>query len=178
MKGETKLIAPGMGLVIQGEIGGFQLCLEQHVDAATTDIDERLDRMVSAFWRQRAKIALVDALVDVEARRKRLADLPDSEADYVAQRAAARALLRASFIQKHETSGKRGEFRLTPSQDEALRTHDVETAQKRAEMAAEKLKLEHDLPIYEAQVSRQRAIIAGRDRSEVIDATDLAEAAE
>lgn len=176
---KARFTMSGMGLVVQGDIGGVQLALEQHLDAsADADyINERLDMMTRAFWRQQAHPRLWEAMVDVKARRDALEKLPERELDYAKSRVEERARMVASWHAAHAVS-KRAAFEFSRSQTQALADFDKATSDKQAEMAAEKIRIGKEIPLYEAQVARQRAVLAGADRSEVLDEAPLAQAAE
>lgn len=164
-------------LVVQADVGGMQIAFTRV--AVEGEVDAWLDSCRKAVNRQRAHQELVEALVDIQARREALASSPDRERAMVKERAAERARLRATFKAQHEASGARVPFAEGKKHHQALDLWDQETEKKRAEFAADRAKVTAELPLYEARAARARAIIAGKDRSEVIGMADpLADAAD
>jgi len=168
---QPRITMSGMGICVQGDIGGVQVALERHIDAtADTDaLNDALDTMTSAFWRQQAKIRLVEALVDVQSRRDTLAQLPGRIETYRKQRTAERERLEAKFRIAWNVAGKRTAYNPSRSDEQNLTAFDEETRNKLEEFNRLKGQTEFELPLYEKQILRQRAIIAGADRSEVIE---------
>ena len=175
---------PGDGKVapeitLQAEVGGFQIAIVDHMISATpAELDARLDIYRKAIERQRAHNSLVEALVDLTACSEALESWDDRRAEALALIAAEQARTRASFEAKNQVGRRRSE-ELTPAQNEALAEYPDRQKAEQARLDAEKATLKARLPMYETQVARQRAIIAGRDRSEVIAAAaPVAEAAD
>ena len=153
-------------ITIQADIGGCQVAIVEMVGAeSAADIDARLDVYRKAIERQRAHNSLIEALVDLTARCEALAMLPEREREWARTRAAERARLAASFDAAAQTrrSGSR-----SLQEKQALEKFDEQTPIDQGKFAVEREKLMKEIPMYEAQVARQRAIIAGRDRSEVM----------
>jgi hypothetical protein len=152
--------------VVQADIGGMSIAFTRVV--IDSEIDSWLDTCRRAVNRQRAQQELVEALVDIEARKETLRSAPERERDMVKDRAAEQVRMRASWEAAHNTAGARTEFRLSPKYRQALEGFEAETERKRAEFAADREKVEAEMPLYEARAARARAIIAGAERSEVI----------
>ncbi len=158
--------------VVQADIGGMTIAFTAVVGAA--EINERLDAWRKAINRQRAQNELVEALVDIQARRDALAAAPDREREVIRSRLAERAVMVASWQAAHETSGKRAAFSQSPQQRQALLDYDAETERKKAEFAGDRAKIEAELPLWEARADRARRIIDGAERAEVIGDMKLA----
>ena len=154
-------------LVVQADIGGMTIAFTGIVTPEETD--ERLDVWRRAINRQRAQQELVEALVDINARRQALATSPQREAEMVKRRVDERVRLIASLEVAHSASGARvAEFKLNASQKKGLEAFDADTARNRAEFAADREKVAAEIPLYEARAARARAIIGGAERSEVV----------
>lgn len=156
--------------VVQADIGGMTIAFTRVV--VSDELDPWLDTCRRAINRQRAQHELVEALVDIEARREALATSPEREREILRTRAAERIRLVASFEAAHAAVRARGDFQLTSAQRKGLTDYDDETERKRAEFAAEREKVKADIPHYEARAARARAIIAGKERAEVIGQRD------
>ena len=163
---------------VEADIGAIKLMLT----AVVTDdeIDKRLDLWRTAISRQRAHFELIEALVDVRALGEALKLSPGLERTTMKGRADERVRMIAAFEAAHNARGARSEFSLNAAQRQGLQNFDAETEEKRASFAADREKAAADLPRHRARVARQRAIIAGADRADVIedDGEPLAIAAE
>jgi hypothetical protein len=173
---ESGPVAPE--ITIQGDIGGATIAIVELVSGLTAaKLDDRLDMYRRAIERQRAHNSLVEALVDLHARTEALESLPQRRIDAAKARVQERARLAASFEAAGQLGGRRQEG-MSRQQKQRLDEFDAQTPVEMARFDAERAQLEKEIPLYEAQVARQRAIIAGRDRSEVIGFKALPEAAE
>ncbi len=178
MPREAHSIKASPQITVQCDIGGLQIAFIEQVESLTLDeVTQHLDLYRNVISRQRAQQALIEALVDVDARQKRLVELDTAKAQALRDIAEEKARTRAAWEAGHQAMGRRADFKMTDPQKKALVQFDERIQQKDAEFEAERARLERELPLYEAQVSRQRAIIAGRERAEVIGPTFL-EAAE
>lgn len=158
--------------VVQADIGGMTIAFTASVTGP--ELDQRLDAWRKAINRQRAQNELVEALVDVQARREALVSAPDREREAIRARLDERARLVASFEAAHQVHRPRAEFKMTDSQRGALETFDAETEQQKAKFAADREKVAADLPQFEARIERARRIIDGAERAEVIEGLRLA----
>lgn len=150
-------------LVIQAQLGDTQIAFTEHcseLDPAA--IDARLDTYLRAVARQQAKHELGVALVELATCRQRLAEWPAAERDLMHQRGADKARQIAGWEAAHVAAGKRGEFRISEQQRRYIDQWDSETLAQRQKLGADKALLERSVPLYEAKVARQRAIIEGR----------------
>lgn len=165
-------------IVVQADVGGMQIAFTRV--AIEGEIDAWLDSFRKSVNRQRAQQELVEALVDIQSRKQALASSPDRERDMLKERASERVRLRASFEAAHRSSNPRVvDFREGPKHRQVLDAYDQETERKRAEFEADRGKVLAEMPLYEARAERARAIIAGKERSEVIGMVEpLAAAAE
>lgn len=177
----------GLGVKLEGQVApDLNIAFEQHVDATVSDdeMNEILDRMTRAFWRQQAHPRLIEALIDLKTRRETIETLPKRLAEFDKKQAGEALRIRSSYESQHQMAmmGKRNvvEFVNWPKHAEMLeklRLHDENTKAKRDEMIREVETYKLELPLIEKRVERQRAILAGADRADAI-MDDLPQAAE
>ncbi len=156
--------------VVQADIGGMSIAFTRVV--VNDEIDPWLDTCRKAINRQRAQHELVEALVDIEARRDALRTAPEREREMLKARGVERARLVASWEASHSMSGARGDFKPNPAQRKGLIEFDEQTAREREKFDSDREKVEAEMPHYEARRDRALAIIAGKERAEVIGATE------
>lgn len=163
---ESGPVAPE--ITIQAEIGGCTIAIVELVSGLTPEkLDERLDLYRRSLERQRAHNSLVEALVDLHAHVETLALLPQRRREVARARVEERAKMAASF-QAMTSIGPRRQEGYTRQEQQRLDEFDAQTPHEMAKLDEEQERLEKAIPLYELQVARQRAIIAGTDRSEVI----------
>jgi hypothetical protein len=158
-------------IAIEADLGGFRLGFVESTEGLTRDeILAHCDTYREVISIQRAHQALLEALVDLKARQEALESLPTRETEALAAIVTDKARQQAAFEAARNNGPRvaRREFELNGQQRAALAQFDDKIAEKKREFAAEKLRLEKEIPVYLSQVSRQRAIIAGRDRAEVL----------
>lgn len=160
--------------VVQADIGGMSIAFTRVI--TPEEQDPWLDQCRKSINRQRAQHELVEALVDIEARKQAIDQLPERLAKLKKERAEERARMIASWQASHAAANRRVEFMPNAAQRQARDTFDQETARKIAEAEADKEKVEAELPHYEARAARARAIIAGKERWETIAEERLAAA--
>lgn len=163
-------------VVVQADIGGMSIAFTRV--AIEGEIDVWLDTCRRAVNRQKAQAELVEALVDIEARREAMASWPQRERDRVKARAEERTRLVASFQAAHQVGRPRVDFQMTPAQRKGVIDFDTESERKALEEVAARERVEAEIPHYEARAARARAIIGGKERSEVIGGEGLREAAD
>lgn len=161
-------------VTIQADIGGMTVAFVELVGGDERALNARLDLYRRAINRQRAQVELVEALVDIQARREALASAPRREREVLKARAEERVRQIASFEAAHQVRGNRGEFRMSQQQRAGLEAFDAETERKKGEFAADREKILAEMPHYEARAERARRIIAGAERSEVIEQEEAA----
>lgn len=173
----TGPVAPEV--VVQADCFGMTIAFTELLTGANEQkINDRLDLFGRIISRQRAKPALVEALIDLRAREERLAGLADERVQLVRKRGEERARLIASYQAQHQVMDRRGDYRPSASQKQNLANFDTETERKLEELKVLAERLPEEIKECEAKVARQRAIIEGTlDRHEVLDAP-FAEAAE
>lgn len=155
-------------IVVQADLGGMNIAFSGKVEDGGS-LDERLDVFTKSLGRQRAKISLAEKLVDHLAHQKALASLPDREREMLRNRAEERARIIAQYQAQHSAGNRRGEYKPSQPQQQALNTHDIETQAERKKYSDEKQAHDLTLPIVEAQIARLRAVIAGRDPTEALE---------
>jgi len=182
----VRFTASGLGLRIEGQIApDLNVTLEQHIDATADqrDIDELLDRMTRAFWRQQAHPRLIEALIDLKARQETIATLPHRLQEFDKAAAAQALTVKAAYEARHGMAmlGKRNpvafvNWPLHAEMIEQLRLHEENTQKRRGELIAEAEKYKTELPLIEQRVARQQAILDGADRaSTILEARQAAE---
>jgi hypothetical protein len=159
-------------LVIQAEVGGVTIAFTELVNGDEAKLRGRVEMYLRTVDFARAKQMLVEALIDLESRRETLNGWGASRDAAIKKLVEDRTRARATFV-----AGGRSD-RLTGAQQKTLDNFDAQIEQERAKWDQHKAKIEEEIPRYAAQVARQRAILAGRDRSEVIGFDVDAEAAE
>ena len=164
------LVAPGLNIGFQADIGGLNLMIEQTVDADSSpaEIDRRLDIMATALGRQRAKLQLAEKMLAVQLAEEMLSSLPEEK--QIKQRGMLdeRVRLIASFRAAHQVSGKRGEYRETPSERQQIANLDANLATLDSQFAARKADLERDIRLVGGQIARLRALVDGEDEKEAL----------
>lgn len=154
-------------IVVQADVGGG-LNIAFTIPSDLTEIDETLDRTTRAIARQKAKLDLAQQLLALQANEKMLEMLPQRAESETKARAEERMRMRSQYESEHFARGRRGEFKMTAAQTGSLEQFDKQSEQMRDRLAKERRDLERDRPIIEAQISRLRAIIAGRDPTEYV----------
>lgn len=161
-------------IVVQGEIGGATIALTGTSWGDEAQINAHLDMMALAIGRQKSKADLAEKLLAAEINAKMLADWPEQRIEALRMRAEDRARMVAAEAAKHEASGRRGEYRMSTSLRGTLDEFDKQTAQEERKWDKKKLDLEQDAQLIEVQISRLRAIIAGRDPTDFMPETEAA----
>lgn len=162
---EPRFTMSGMGVTIQGDLGGIMLAMEQHLDATADDefINDTLDKLTRAWHRQRARASLRTLLLDVERQEFALTRYPVEAEQLKRDRAADRARLIASFHAKWDTARKRGDYQRSTSEQATLDSHDRETEAKIGDLEKKRDELKAMIPVTLAQVEKLRRQIAGHD---------------
>jgi hypothetical protein len=155
----------GPEITFQADIGGVTIALIDRVEPEQLDV--RLDTYRRAIERQRAFNSLTEALVDLVARTASLAGWEQRRTEALKGRAIERVRLVTSFQARAQVS-KRRQDGYTATELNALDDFDKKTEEGRVKLDQEREQLLHDIPICEAQVARQRAIVAGRDRIDIM----------
>jgi hypothetical protein len=177
-KAEPFVVPNTTEAVVQADIGGMSVAFSGVV--TDDELDAWLDKRRRAINRQRAQHELVEALVDVEARREALRTSPQREREMVKARTDERIRVVASLEAAHQNGGlsRVTEIRLTAAQKKGITDFDAETKRRRDEFETDREKVAAEIPHYEARAARARAIIGGAERSEVIGTEPLPAAAD
>lgn len=166
-------------VTVQADIGGMQVAFVELVPGSEkAKLDARLDLYRQAIDRQRAQQELVEALTDLRARQEALAQAPERERSLLKSRAEERVRLVAQWHAEYDARPHRVDFTLGNKHLAALHTFDEETDKKLSDECAACERIRAELPMYEARIARQRRIIAGATRAEVMEEEPLALAAE
>ena len=152
-------------IVVQADIGGgLNVAFTIPTGSfRSDDLDQSLDIATKAIARQKAKLDLAQQLLALQVNEKMLSSLPAELAEEVKSRAEERMRMRAQYESEHYASQKHGQFKMTKAQEASIQQFDKQTEQRRERADGKKRELQGDRPIIEAQISRLRAIIAGRD---------------
>ena len=157
-------------ITVQADVGGMSLAFVE----STSGVDEATLKARVGIYRRvidyaRAQQSLVEALVDLQAVREALESWGERRVAALKAVADDRIREQASYEVANQ-SGPRAKRTdtFTDQQLQNLRNFDAKRVAEAAKFDLEKENLEKALPRHEAQVARQRAILAGRDRSEVI----------
>ena len=161
-------------IVVQGEIGGATIALTGLSAETKAMIDAQLDMMTLAIGRQKSKADLAEKLLAAEINAKMLADLPEKHRNLMRVRAEDRAKMVAAEAAKHEASGRRGDYRMSTSLRSTLDEFDKQTLIEEHKRELKEAELRQDAQLIEAQISRLRAIIAGRDPTDFMPETEAA----
>lgn len=162
----------GEGITVQAELGGMTIVLHSEA-AAPEDRDAVLDGYTKSIGRQRSKMDLSQAVMDLLNTKREIAGFPERRGEYAKARAMERTRMRSQFEQEHLSRGKRADFVPSAAQKQGLANFDLATEQKMAEFDANLEAKKQLVPIYESQIDRLRGVIEGKDQIEV----PLAEAA-
>jgi hypothetical protein len=155
-------------IVIQADLGGLSIAFTEQLSGTVAEdvVNQQLDRFTKAIGRQRSKFTLSEKLVDLLATKKTLETHDQRLAEELKKKAEERMRINMAFRQPE---GRRLERPKTKAQLAAEQQNDEETAQIRRDYAEKRKTLEDNIPILEAQISRLRAVIAGRDPTEALE---------
>jgi hypothetical protein len=158
-------------IVIQADLGGLSIALTENMSdspsAMERALNEHLDRFTKAIGRQRSRFALSEKLVDLLATRKTLETHDQRLQEELKKKAEDRMRINAAYARAED--GRRLERPKSKQQLAAEQQNDEEIAQLRLDYAGKKKTLEDNIPVLEAQISRLRAVIAGRDPTEALE---------
>jgi hypothetical protein len=155
---------PSPEVVVQAEVAGMTIAFTAHVPEEK--LDAYMDMVRRRIDRARAHNMLVEVLIDQAACEETLATWSERKAKAIGEIVGERTRLRAKY--EIANSGTRRDGGLTPKQqnDLAAFTGKIEAVEQ--EYADEKKKNETNLPVYRDRVSRQRQIIAGAERADMV----------
>lgn len=151
--------------VIQADLGGVTIALTGVV--TRDELDGWLDVRMRAIHRQRARQELVEAQIDLLAHRDTLAQCPERETALRRQKAEERAHLVAQIDARNSTG--RTERPRSVQQQQQIQALDLQLDADLKKLADDKAKIEAEIPRLEARLARARAIVDGKDRSEILD---------
>jgi hypothetical protein len=164
-------------IVVQAKIGVMEIAFTRV--AIEGEVNDWLDTCRKSIQRQIAQQELVEALVDIEARREALRTSPQRERDMVKARTDERIRVVASLEAAAQVRNTRvADFKLTAAQKKGIEDFDAETQRERDKFKSDRARVEAEIPLYEARADRARRIIAGAERSEVIGSEPLPAAAD
>lgn len=158
-------------MVVQADIGGITIAFTEHFDGGggIRRQNDILDECMRTIDRARAKQAMIEKQIDVEACRETLRDMPEREKALIKERAEERIRMRAAWMAQHNANNKRSEFHESSAHIKQLQQFDAETQEALAKLEQERKAIEAALPKHEAGLRRQMEIFyEGKDRAEVI----------
>lgn len=150
-------------IVVQGEISGATIALTGLAQDKEAALNDQLDALTKAIGRQKSKSDLAEKLLAAEINAKMIADMPGQYQEAMRLRVEDRARMIAADEARHDASGRRGEYKMPPQFRGVLDQFDKETEVEKRKWDRKKADLEQDAQLIAAQISRLRAIIAGRD---------------
>lgn len=159
-------MALGEGITVQAELGGMTIVLHSEA-AAPEDRDAILDGYTKSIGRQRSKMDLAEAVMNLLNTKREIEAFPERRAEYQKARALERVRLSSTMEQQHYASGKRAEFKPSTAQQRNLQQFDEATAAELAKFDGNLEGKKQLVPIYEAQIERLRGVIAGADPIDV-----------
>jgi hypothetical protein len=155
---------PSPEVVVQAEVAGMTIAFTAHVPEEK--LDTYMDMVRQRIDRARAHNMLVEALIDQAACEEALANWSQRKAKAIAEIVGERTRLRAKY--EIDNAGTRRADGLSLKQQNDLESFTPKIEAEDQKFAAEKRKLEETLPVYRDRVSRQRQIIAGAERSDMV----------
>jgi hypothetical protein len=155
---------PSPEVVMQAEVAGMTIAFTAHVPEEK--LDDYMDMVRRRIDRARAHNMLIEALIDQAACEEALASWPERKAKAIAEIVAERTRLRAKY--EIANSGTRRADGLSIKQENDLEAFTPKIEFEDQKFAAERKKLEENIPVYRDRVSRQRQIIAGAERADMV----------
>lgn len=155
---------PTPEVVIQAEVAGMTIAFTAHVPEGL--LDDYMDMVRRRIDRSRAHNMLIEALIDLAASEETLATWGQRKARAFEEIIFERTRLRAQYEQAN--AGTRRADGLSSKQQSDLAQFNAKIEAEEQKFAAEKKKLEENIPVYRDRVSRQRQIIAGAERADMV----------
>lgn len=155
---------PSPEVVVQAEVAGMTIAFTAHVPEAM--LDDYMDMVRRRIDRARAHNMLIEALVDLAASEETLATWGQRKAKALEEILTERTRLRAQY--ETVNAGIRRADGLSVKQQSDLGQFNAKLEVEAAKFDAEKKKLEENIPVYRDRVARQRQIIAGAERADMV----------
>jgi hypothetical protein len=155
---------PSPEVVIQAEVAGMTIAFTAHVPDGV--LDDYMDMVRRRIDRARAHNMLIEALIDLAASEETLASWGARKAKAIEELVVERTRLRASY--EVQNAGTRRSDGLTSKQHLDLLQYATKMQAEENKFDAERKKLEDNIPVYRDRVARQRAIIAGAERADMV----------
>ena len=155
---------PSPEVVVQAEVAGMTIAFTAHVPE--DKLDAYMDMVRRRIDRARAHNMLIEALIDLAACEETLATWGSRKAKALEEIIAERTRLRAQYEQAN--AGSRRADGLSVKQQNDLGQFNAKIEAEDQKFAAERKKLEDDIPVYRDRVARQRQIIAGAERADMV----------
>jgi hypothetical protein len=155
---------PSPDVVIQAEVAGMTIAFTAHVPEAM--LDDYMDMVRRRIDRARAHNMLIEALIDLTSNEEALASWPERKAKDIAEIVSERTRLRARYEQANTGTRRADGLSIKQENDLAAFTPKIEF--KDQEYAAERKKIEENIAVYRDRVARQRQIINGAERADMV----------
>jgi hypothetical protein len=155
---------PSPEVVVQAEVAGMTIAFTAHVPEEK--LDAYMDMVRRHIDRARAHNKLVEVLIDLTANEEALASWPERKAKAIAEIVAERTRLRAQY--ELANAGSRRADGLSPKQQNDLEAFTPKIELEDKKFAAERKTIEGNILVYRDHVSRQRQIIAGAERADMV----------
>jgi hypothetical protein len=155
---------PSPEVVVQAEVAGMTIAFTAHVPEEK--LDAYMDMVRQRIDRARAHNMLVEALIDQTACEEALANWSERKAKAIGELIGERTRLRAQY--EVANTGTRRADGLSAKQLNDLQAFTPKIEDIEQKFAAERKKLEETLPVYRDRASRQRQIIDGAERADMV----------
>jgi hypothetical protein len=154
---------PSPEVVVQAEVAGMTIAFTAHVPEAM--LVPYLSMVRRNIDQQRAHNMLIEALIDLAAAEETLATWGQRKAKAMEVIIVERTRLRAQYQNANENR-RNADF--SPKQQGDLAQFDGRMTAESEKFEAEKKKLEETIPVYRDRAERQRKIIAGAERADMV----------
>jgi hypothetical protein len=155
---------PSPEVVVQAEVSGMTIAFTAHVPEEK--LDAYMDMVRRRIDRARAYNHLVEVLIDQAACEEALASWGQRKAKAIEEIVVERTRLRAKY--EIDNAGTRRADGLSAKQQNDLGAFTPKIEAEDRKFAVERKNLEERIPVYRDRASRQRQIIAGAERADMV----------
>lgn len=165
-------------IMVKVDLGGLDISFAEVVLNKSPD---EVHAIVAAYIQQASRARAANDIhfyvLEAQARRDVLRDLPETERAYMKKRIDERTRERASWEAAYEVHKPRTPFQLTPKHKQWLETFEAETKRYVEDnfSAAARERVQKELAESETKIRRQRAIMAGTERADMIEMDSAAD---
>jgi hypothetical protein len=155
---------PSPEVVVQAEVAGMSIAFTAHVPEAM--LDAYMDMVRRRIDRARAHNMVIEALIDLTATEEALSTWGPRKAKAIEDIVIERTRLRARYEQEN-AAGRRADT-LTGKQQGDLNQFTAKIEAEAQKFDAERQKIEENILVYRDRVERQRKIIGGAERADMV----------